>query len=33
MKFTSGFWNIREEMIPLYAVEYADSRIEDGEQR
>ncbi|MDW2800265.1 alpha-xylosidase [Clostridium boliviensis] len=31
MKFTSGFWNIREEIIPLYAVEYADSRIEDGE--
>lgn len=31
MKFTSGFWNIREEIMPLYAVEYANSRIEDGE--
>lgn len=30
MKFTNGFWQVREEITPLYAVEYADSRIEDG---
>ncbi len=31
MKFTSGFWMVREEITPLYAVEYADSRINGGE--
>ncbi|WP_077612197.1 alpha-xylosidase [Clostridium sp. Marseille-P2415] len=31
MKFTSGYWRIREEIIPLYAVEYADSRISGSE--
>ncbi len=28
MKFTKGYWQIREEITPLYAVEYADSRIQ-----
>ncbi|MDE7046527.1 MAG: alpha-xylosidase, partial [Lachnospiraceae bacterium] len=27
MKFTSGYWLVRKEMTPLYAVEYADHRI------
>lgn len=31
MKFTSGYWHVRKEITPLYAVEYADSRIQDGE--
>ena len=31
MKFTNGYWQIREEITPLYAVEYADSRISGGE--
>lgn len=26
MKFTNGYWCIRKEMTPLYAVEYADSK-------
>lgn len=28
MKFTDGYWQVRKEITPLYAVEYADSRIE-----
>jgi len=28
MKFTKGYWQIREEITPLYAVEYGDSRIQ-----
>ncbi len=28
MKFTSGYWMVRKEITPLYAVEYADHRIE-----
>ena len=28
MKFTSGYWLIRREITPLYAVEYADHRTE-----
>ena len=31
MKFTSGFWKVRDEITPLYAVEYAGSRIDGGE--
>lgn len=31
MKFTNGFWKIREEITPLYAVEYGGSRINKGE--
>lgn len=31
MKFTNGFWKIREEITPLYAVEYGGSRINGGE--
>ncbi len=31
MKFTSGFWKVRDEIMPLYAVEYAGSRIDGGE--
>lgn len=31
MKFTNGFWKVRDEFIPLYAVEYADRRMEGGE--
>lgn len=31
MKFTNGYWHVRKEITPLYAVEYADSRIQDGE--
>ena len=31
MKFTNGFWKIREEIIPLYAVEYGGCRINGGE--
>lgn len=31
MKFTNSFWEVWEEFIPLYAVEYAGSRINDGE--
>ncbi len=27
MKFTSGYWMVRKEITPLYAVEYADHRI------
>lgn len=26
MKFTDGYWCVKKEMTPLYAVEYADSR-------
>ena len=26
MKFTNGYWQVREEITPLYGVEYADSR-------
>ena len=26
MKFTEGYWCIKKEITPLYAVEYADSR-------
>ena len=26
MKFTDGYWSVKKEMTPLYAVEYADSR-------
>lgn len=28
MKFTDGYWNMKKEITPLYAVEYADSRRE-----
>ena len=28
MKFTNGYWLMREEITPDYAVEYADSRID-----
>ena len=31
MKFTEGYWCIKKEMTPLYAVEYADSRRNDNE--
>lgn len=31
MKFTNGFWKIREEITPLYAVEYGGCRINGGE--
>lgn len=31
MKFTNGYWRIREEIEPVYAVEYYDSRIMDQE--
>lgn len=31
MKFTNGYWCIRKEMTPLYAVEYADSK-RDGDE-
>jgi alpha-D-xyloside xylohydrolase len=31
MKFTNGFWKVREEITPLYAVEYGGSRINGGE--
>lgn len=31
MKFTSGYWMVRKEITPLYAVEYADHRIEGKE--
>ncbi len=31
MKFTKGYWQIREEITPLYAVEYTDSRTEGSE--
>lgn len=31
MKFTKGYWQIREEITPLYAVEYADSRTQGNE--
>ncbi|WP_124066843.1 alpha-xylosidase [Clostridium sp. E02] len=31
MKFTNGYWRTREEISPLYAVEYADKRINGSE--
>lgn len=31
MKFTKGYWQIREGITPLYAVEYADSRMQGKE--
>lgn len=31
MKFTEGYWCIKKEITPLYAVEYADSRRNDNE--
>lgn len=31
MKFTKGYWQVREEIAPLYATEYADSRINGSE--
>lgn len=31
MKFTNGYWRIREEIEPVYAVEYYDSQIRDKE--
>ncbi|MEG0961584.1 MAG: alpha-xylosidase [Lachnospiraceae bacterium] len=31
MKFTKGYWSIREEITPTYAVEYADSRVNGDE--
>lgn len=31
MKFTDGYWNMKKEITPLYAVEYADSRREGGD--
>lgn len=31
MKFTKGYWQVREEIAPLYATEYADSRIKGSE--
>ncbi len=31
MKFTSGYWLVRKEITPLYAVEYADHRISGSE--
>ncbi len=31
MKFTSGYWMVRKEITPLYAVEYADHRISGNE--
>lgn len=31
MKFTDGYWCVKKEMTPLYAVEYADSR-RNGEE-
>jgi hypothetical protein len=30
MKFSNGFWQVREEITPLYAAEYADSQGEGG---
>ena len=31
MKFTNGYWLMREEITPDYAVEYADSRIDGND--
>ena len=31
MKFTSGYWLMRKEITPLYAVEYADHRVSGTE--
>lgn len=31
MKFTKGYWQIREEITPLYAAEYADSRTQGNQ--
>lgn len=31
MKFTKGFWMVRDEIAPIYPVEYADHRIEGNE--
>lgn len=31
MKFTNGYWHIRKEISPLYAVEYMDNRIKGDE--
>ncbi len=31
MKFTSGYWQVRKEITPLYAVEYADHRAAGNE--
>lgn len=31
MKFTNGYWRIREEIDPVYAVEYYDSEIKNNE--
>ena len=31
MKFTDGYWCVKKEMTPLYAVEYAGSRREGDE--
>ena len=28
MKFTDGYWCMKKEMSPLFAVEYADSRVQ-----
>ncbi len=30
MKFTKGYWQIRDEITPLYAIEYGDSKIEEN---
>ena len=31
MKFTDGYWCIKKEMTPLYAVEYSSSRREGND--
>ena len=31
MKFTNGFWQTADGITPLYAVEYADSRVNGSE--
>ena len=31
MKFTDGYWSMKKEMSPLFAVEYADSRVQGSE--
>ena len=31
MKFTDGYWCMKKEMSPLFAVEYADSRVQGSE--
>ena len=31
MKFTDGYWCMKKEMTPLFAVEYGDSRVQGSE--